>query len=50
MPVIICSAPSQGITINGNRTFFVGIDLDTSQVHSGGDAASVTYDITVNFV
>ena len=45
-----CDGSGIDITINGNRTFFVGIDLDTSQVHSGGDAASVTYDITVNFV
>ena len=31
------------------RTLYVGVDLNTSQDHSGSDTASVTYDITVYF-
>ncbi len=45
-----CDGSGIDVNISGTRTLFVGIDLDTSQVHSGGDSASVTYDITVTFV
>ncbi len=45
-----CDGSGIDVNISGNRTFYVGIDLDTSQVHSGGATASVTYDITVTFV
>ena len=48
----ICDSP--GITVNVKknlaRTLYVGVDLTTSQSHSGGDTASVTYDITVSFI
>ena len=44
----------QGAGINRNlrntRSLWVGVDLSTSQVHSGGDTASVTYDITVTIL
>ena len=45
-----CDGSGIDVNISGNRTFYLGIDLDTSQIHSGGDTASVTYDITVTFV
>jgi len=45
-----CDGAGIDVTVNSNRTLYVGIDLTTSQVHSGGDSASVTYDITVTFV
>ncbi len=45
-----CDGSGIDVNINGTRTLFVGIDLNTSQVHTGGDSASVTYDITVNFI
>ncbi len=45
-----CDGAGIDVNINGTRTLYVGIDLDTSQVHCGGDTASVTYDITVTFV
>ena len=35
---------------NASRTLYVGVDLTTSQVHNGGDTASVIYDITVTFL
>ncbi len=47
-----CDAP--GITVNvkknSARTLYVGVDITTTQIHSGGDTASVTYDITVTFI
>ena len=47
-----CDTP--GITVNVKknlaRTLYVGVDLTTSLTHNGGDTASVTYDITVNFI
>ena len=45
-----CDGSGINVNVSGTRTLFVGIDLDTSQVHSGGETASVTYDITVTFV
>ena len=48
----ICDSP--GITVNVKknlaRTLYVGVDITTNQFHSGGDTASVTYDITVSFI
>ena len=45
-----CNGSGIDVNIQGTRTLYLGIDLDTSQMHSGGDTASVTYDITVTFV
>ncbi len=45
-----CRGSGIDVTVQGTRTLFVGIDLSTSVGHSGGDTASVTYDITVTFV
>lgn len=42
-----------GITVrlrSAARPLRLGIDIDTSQVHSGGDAASTTFDITVTLI
>jgi hypothetical protein len=38
------------LTPGPNKTLKVGVDIDTSAVHSGGDAASVTYDITITIL
>ncbi len=45
-----CDGSGIDVNINSTRTLFVGIDLDTSIEHFGGETASVTYDITVTFV
>lgn len=45
-----CDGSGINITVQGTRTLLVGVDLDTSQVHSGGDTASATYDITVTLL
>ncbi len=45
-----CDGAGIDVTVQANRTLYVGVDLTTSQVHSGGDTASVMYDITVIFV
>jgi len=43
-----------GITVRTHksitRILYVGIDLDTSQVHSGGDTATASYDITATII
>ena len=45
-----CDGAGINVTVQGNRTLLVGVDITTSQVHSGGDTASVTFDITVTFL
>ncbi len=45
-----CDGAGIDVTVQSNRTLYVGVDLSTNQVHSGGDTASVMYDITVIFV
>ena len=45
-----CDGAGIDVTVQSTRTLYVGIDLNTSQMHNGGDMASVTYDITVAFV
>ena len=45
-----CQGGGIGGSVKGTRTLWVGVDISTSQVHSGGDTASVTYDITVTFL
>lgn len=32
------------------RPLWLGVDIDTTQVHSGGDTATATYDITVTLI
>ena len=46
-PQTTCDGPGINVTVQGNRTLYVGVDITTSQVHSSGDTASVTYDINV---
>ncbi len=45
-----CDGSGINITVQGNRTLLVGVDLDTTQMHSGGDAPTATYDITVTLL
>ena len=46
-PQTNCDGAGINVTVQGNRTLYVGVDITTSQVHSSGDPASVTYDINV---
>jgi hypothetical protein len=48
----ICDSPGITVAVRKNqaRILYVGVDLTTSLTHNGGDTASVTYDITVNFI
>ncbi len=42
-----------GITVRlqqATRILYVGVDITTTQVHSGGDTASASYDITVTLL
>ena len=45
-----CDGSGISVTVQGNRTLLVGVDLDTSQAHSGGDSPTATYDITVTLL
>ncbi len=45
-----CDGSGINITVQGPRTLLVGVDLDTTQIHSGGDAPTATYDITVTLL
>jgi hypothetical protein len=45
-----CDGSGINVTVQATRTLLVGVDIDTSQVHSGGDTASATYDITVTLL
>ncbi len=45
-----CDGAGIDVNVTATRTLYVGIDLNTSQMHNGGDSASVTYDITVTLI
>ena len=45
-----CDGSGLNVTVSGTKSLWVGIDLNTSQSHSGGDSASVTYDITITLL
>ena len=47
-----CDGSGINVRINKTQTriLYVGIDLDTTQVHSGSDTATASYDITVTLI
>jgi hypothetical protein len=45
-----CDGSGINITLQGPRTLLVGVDLDTSQAHVGGNSPTATYDITVTLL
>jgi len=45
-----CDGGGINVNLDKKKTVWVGVDITTSQVHSGGDTASITYDITVTFL
>lgn len=45
-----CDGSGINVTVSGTKALMLGIDLDTSQTHSGGDSASVTFDITITLL
>ncbi len=49
-PQTTCDGAGINVTVRGNKQLSVGVDITTSQIHSGSDTASVTYDITVTFL
>ena len=46
-PQTTCDPPGIVAALQATRILYVGVDITTSQVHSDGDIASVTYEITV---
>jgi hypothetical protein len=45
-----CDGSGLNVTVSGTKALMVGVNIDTSQAHSGGEAASVTYDITISLL
>ncbi|MDX1405505.1 MAG: hypothetical protein R3192_13245 [Woeseiaceae bacterium] len=45
-----CDGSGINVTVGGTKALMVGVNIDTSQVHSGGQSASVTYDITITLL
>ncbi len=45
-----CDGSGINITVQGNRTLLVGVDLNTDIDHFGGDSPTATYDITVTLL
>jgi hypothetical protein len=50
-PQTTCSGPGINVTLKGRKnSLLLGVDVTTTQVHGGGDTASVSFDITVTFL
>ncbi len=45
-----CDGSGINITVKSSRILLVGVDLNTTQSHSGGDSPTATYDITVTLL
>jgi len=45
-----CEGSGITVTLQATKTLYVGVDLSTSQAHTGGNTASATYDITVTLI
>ena len=45
-----CDGSGINVTVQGNKTLLVGVDLDTTQTHAGGDNPTVTYDINITLL
>lgn len=45
-----CDAPGMTDTSVSSATLKVGLDISTTQAHSGGDAASVSMDVSVTYL
>jgi hypothetical protein len=47
-----CDGPGINVTLSPGPTknLLVGVDLDTTQIHSGGDTPTATYDINITLL
>ncbi len=45
-----CDGAGINVTVGGTKALMVGINLNTSQIHTGDQSASVTYDITITLL
>lgn len=45
-----CSGSGISVTVGGTVALMVGVEINTTQVHSGGNTATATYDITINLL
>jgi len=48
-PQTTCDGAGINVRVHQTQILYVGVNITTSQVHIGGDTASVTYDINVIF-
>ena len=49
-PQTTCDGAGITVRLQAAKILFVGVDITTTQVHSGGDPASASYDIAVNLL
>ena len=49
-PQTTCDAPGITVALSATRTLYVGVDINTTVVHVGGDTANASYDITVTLL
>lgn len=45
-----CSSSALNVTVSGTKALMLGIDIDTSAAHSGGDSASATFDLNITLL
>lgn len=49
-PQTTCDGPGITAALQATRILYVGVDINTTQVHVGGDTATASYDITVTLL
>ncbi len=49
-PQTTCDAPGITVALQATRILYVGVDINTTVGHVGGDTASATFDITVTIL
>lgn len=45
-----CSGTGLNVTVGGTVALMVGVDINTTQAHTGGQSATATYDITITLL
>jgi len=49
-PEVVCNGTGILRTAIGRRRLLLGVDMTTTQFHTGGDTASISFDITATFL
>lgn len=45
-----CSNSALNVTVSGTKALMIGVDIDTSAAHSGGDTASASFDVNITLL